>query len=110
MKKTTFVKLMCCVQELDTKAEQLCAFLGQTVESVFDKFICRIIDTIEEDVGLSKFFPDIGDVVCDYCFKFNFGTKYNGTALVNIDGKDYFPTNFEELYDVVIEMVGNAEQ
>lgn len=110
MKKPTFVQLMNCVQELDKKADQLCAFLDQTVESVFDKIMDHIIDIIEADVGLSKFDADVACVVGDYCFRFNYGTEYNGTALVIIDGKEYFPRDFDELYDVVIEMVGNANQ
>ena len=108
MKKDTFISLLMTVEDLNEKIGQLETFTGHPCECL-NKLMCEIIDTIDEDMGLD-FDKNIDSITYDYCFRFNFGQDYNGTPLVTIDGKDYFPKRFAELYNVIIKIVGNADQ
>ena len=109
MKRDTFISLLMTVEDFNEKIKQLETFTEQPSECL-NKLMCQIIDTIDEDTGLNKFDDTVESVVYDFCFRFNFGQDYNGIPLVTIDGKDYFPKRFTELYDVVIEIVGDANQ
>ena len=109
MKRSTFISLLMTVEDFNEKIKQLERFTEQPCECL-NKLMCEIVNTIEEDMGLDIFDDTIESIIYDYCFRFEFGQEYNNIPLVTIDGKDYFPKRFTELYDVVIEIVGNANQ
>lgn len=109
MKRATFIDLLMTVEELNEKLKQLETFVGGPVDCL-NHTMCSILDAISEDMGLNKFDDDIACIIFDYCFNHDFGDKYDETPLVTIDDKKYFPKRFTELYNVIIEMVGDANQ
>lgn len=108
MKRDTFIHLLMTVEDFNEKINQLQTFTEHTCECL-SNIMCSIIHAIETDMGLDVFDNNIESIIYDYCFRFEFGQEYNDTPLVTIEGRDYFPKRFTELYDVIIEMVGNAD-
>lgn len=72
---------------------------------IFFNYTSSILDALGEDLDINKI--DVcADLIFDFAYNHDWGN--DGEVSVNIDGVDKTASNFEELYDLIMELVGNA--
>ena len=104
--KDCFCRILENVKNIEKKFKHLEDFIGQPIcECDFYDYTSSILDAITEDMRLDLI--DIcEDLIFDFAYNHNWGEE--GEVSVNIDGVDKTASNFEELYDLIQEIVGNA--
>lgn len=103
--KKFFCDLLDTVKNIEKKFEHLEKFLGQPIcECDFYDYTAGILDMLVEETGLENI--DVcEDLIHDFAYNQDWGNE--GEVSVNIDGVDKTASNFEELYDLIMEIVGN---
>ena len=104
--KVAFCKILENVKNIEKKFKHLEAFIGQPIcECDFYNYTSNIIDAITEDMKL-----DLSDICEDLIYDFAYNKDWGKDAPVEleIDGVKKTASNFEELYDLIKEVVGNA--
>lgn len=104
--KDCFCKILENVKHIEKKFEHLENFIGQPIcECDFYDYTSSILDAITEDMKL-----DLTDICEDliYDFAYNHSWGEEGSIELEIDGVKKTASNFDELYDIIMEIVGNA--
>jgi hypothetical protein len=94
------------VKNIEKKFKHLEDFIGQSIcECDFYNYTSTIIDAITEDMTL-----DLIDICEDliYDFAYNKDWGEDDSVELEIDGVKKTASNFEELYDLIQEITGNA--
>lgn len=104
--KNFFCSLLNKIKNIEKKFDYLEKFLGQPIcECDFYDYTAGILDLLVEETGLENI--DVcEDLIHDFAYIHDWGN--DSEVSVNIDGVDKTASNFEELYDLILEIVGNA--
>lgn len=107
LSKDNFLKIAHNVDAIFEWSDKLVDFFDAG-ENPIAMYLDNILDAIADDLG------DADDEVCGrmiYDFLFTFKPEgYNeGTFLVEVDGKQYKPTTWEEYYDMLVELAEKAK-
>ena len=104
--KDCFCKILETVKNIEKKFEHLENFIGQPIcECDFYDYTSSILDAITEDMKLDLI--DIcEDLIYDFAYNHNWGEE--GSIELEIDGVKKTASNFDELYDLIMEIVGIA--
>ena len=104
--KDCFCKILENVKNIEKKFEYLENFIGQPIcECDFYDYTSSILDAITEDMKLDLI--DIcEDLIYDFAYNHNWGEE--GSIELEIDGVKKTASNFDELYELIQEIVGNA--
>ena len=104
--KKLFCGLLNTVRNIEKKFDHLEKFLGQPIcECDFYDYTSNILDALTEDMKLDLI--DIcEDIIFDFAYNHNWGEE--GSVELEIDGVKKTASNFEELYDLIQEITGNA--
>ena len=101
--KKSFCIILENIKNIEKKIDHLEKFLGHSIcESDFFTYTATILDALGEDLK----FKVCADFIFDFAYNHDWGN--NGGVSVNIDGVDKTASNFEELYDLILDIVGNA--
>ena len=104
--KLAFCGILENVKNIEKKFKHLEDFIGQPIcECDFYDYTAGILDLLVQETGLENI--DVcEDLIHDFAYNHDWGNK-SGVS-VNIDGVDKTASNFEELYDLILDIVGNA--
>jgi hypothetical protein len=90
---------------LDEKADMLCDLHECIFDSIYHKSSSEILQVLSTEMGIYEFDNDfLATLIFDFAFTHKWGTKTE-YSLIKIDGKDFAPKDFSELYDLLILIV-----
>ena len=104
--KIGFCRILENVKNIEKKFKHLENFIGQPIcECDFYDYTSSILEALTEDLklNLTKICKDL---IFDLAYNHNWGEK--GSVELEIDGVKKTASNFEELYDLIQEIVGNV--
>lgn len=104
--KDCFCRILENVKNIEKKFKHLEDFIGQPIcECDFYEYTSSILDALTEDMKL-----DLIDICEDliYDFAYNKDWGEDDPVELDIDGVKKTASNFEELYDLIQEITGNA--
>ena len=104
--KDCFCRILENVKNIEKKFKHLEDFIGQPIcECDFYDYTSSILNALTEDMklDLTKICKDL---IFDLAYNHDWGEK--GSVELEIDGVKKTASNFEELYDLIQEITGNA--
>ena len=104
--KAAFCRILENVKNIEKKFKHLEDFIGQPIcECDFYDYTSSILDALAEDMklNLTKICEDL---IFDFAYNHNWGE--DDPIKQENDGVKKTASNFEELYDLIKEVVGNA--
>ena len=99
--KQTFVKIMENVKKLHDYQSRIDGVFD-LCDWPIDSYTCNIAEAIAEEMGDCGT-DDIDPMILASMYEFEYGTRYGNSYLVKDKNKEYKPTTFEELWDVLME-------
>lgn len=104
--KDCFCKILENIKNIEKKFKHLEDFIGQPIcECDFYNYTSAIIQSLTEDMNLTSI-KICEDLIFDFAYNHNWGEE--GSIELAIDGVKKTASNFEELYDLIREITGNA--
>ena len=101
--KKSFCIILENIKNIEKKYDHHEKFLGHDIcESDFFNYTATILDALGEDFEIKV----CADFIFDFAYNHDWGNK--GEVSVNIDGVDKTASTFEELYDLILDIVENA--
>ena len=105
--KECFVSIMQGIEHYCKLLEKLSHDRIIQPESALYEIIDSVVDALSKELEIEPTDTKIKNVwepiLHTYCYSLDFGTDYTGFDwLIKIDGIEYKPTTFEELYDIIL--------